>query len=98
MAASLIGYFCSMVTACAVFMSVMNRFPQPPTFRQPHPVAAFEHTRKVIEPDKLSSAQLLGAGQSSVRVAEAASQEPQKEKQALTRSHRPSSERRAGRL
>jgi hypothetical protein len=77
MAASLISYFCTMVTACIVFVAAMSHLPTPPKFRQPHPVVAFKHDRKAVEPDKLSSAQSLGTGRSSVSVAEAASQEPQ---------------------
>jgi hypothetical protein len=97
MAASLISYFCTMVTVCTVLMAAMNHFPTPPTFRQPHPGAAFKHSHRTIALDKPSGAQLFGVGQSSVKVAEAASQEPQREKQAPSQPLRPSPKRRAGR-
>ena len=97
MAASLISYFCTMVTACTVLMTVMNHFSTPHMFRQPHSVIPFKHSRTAPEPGKPSGAQLFGAGQPSVNVAEAASQGPQKEKQALSRSGRPSLKWRARR-
>ena len=97
MAASLISYFCTMVTACTVLMAVMNHFPTSPMFRQPHPGVVFKHRRPAIEPDKPSGPQLLGAGQSSAKVTEAAPQELQKEKQALGRSGGTSPKKRVGR-
>jgi hypothetical protein len=97
MAGSLISYFCTMVAACTVLMAVMNHFPTSPTFRQPHPGVVFKHRRVAIEPDKPSGPQLLGAGQPSAKVAEAAPQELQKEKQALGRSGGTSPKRRVGR-
>jgi hypothetical protein len=96
MAASLIGYFSTMVTAWALLMAVMNHFSSPPMFRQPHPVVAFKHSRAAIEPGKSSGTQWLGATQSPARVAEAASPDRQKEKQAQNRSRRPSPTTRVG--
>ena len=62
MAASLISYFCTMVTACTVLMTVMNHFSTPHMFRQPHSVIPFKHSRTAPEPGKPSGAQLFGAG------------------------------------
>jgi hypothetical protein len=97
MAASLISYFCTMVTVCTVLMTVMNHFSTPHMFRQPHSVIPFKHSRTAPEPSKSSDDQLVGIAQSSMRVAEAASQEPQKEKQVPNRSRRPSPKTRVGR-
>jgi hypothetical protein len=94
MAASLISYFCTMVTACTILIAIMNQFVSPPIFRQPHPIAAFKHSHKAVEPGKSPSAQ-SSATQSSARVSEAMSSEPQKEKQALYRPRRPSPKGRA---
>jgi hypothetical protein len=87
MAASLISYFCTMVTACTILIAIMNQFVSPPTFRQPHPIAAFKHSHKTAEPGESPSAQ-SSATQSSARVSEAVSSEPQKEKHALNRPRR----------
>jgi hypothetical protein len=94
MAASLISYFCTMVTACTILMVIMNQFVSPPILRQQHPIVAFKHSHKAVEPDKSPSAQ-SSTTQSSARVSEAVSSEPQKEKQALYRPRRPSSKGRA---
>ena len=77
MAASLISYFCTMVTACTILIALMNQFVSPPTFRQPHPIAAFKHSHKAAEPGESPSAQ-SSAPQSSARVSEAVSSEPAK--------------------
>lgn len=94
MAASLISYFCTMVTACTILIALMNQFVSPHTFRQPHPIVAFKHSHKAAEPAVSPSAQ-ASATQSSARASEAESSEPQKEKQALYRSHRPTPKGRA---
>ncbi len=94
MAASLISYFCTMVTACTILIAIMNQFVAPPTFRQPHPIVAFKHSHKAAEPGESPSAQ-SSATQSTARVSEAVSSEPQKEKQSLYRPRRPSPKGRA---
>ena len=94
MAASLISYFCTMVTACTILIALMNQFVSPPTFRQPHPIAAFEHSHKAAVPGESPSAQ-SSATQASARISEAVSSEPQREKQALYRPRRPSPKGRA---
>jgi uncharacterized membrane protein YjgN (DUF898 family) len=45
MAASLFGYFCTMVTACIVFMVAMSHLVPPAKVRQPHWVVANTQTR-----------------------------------------------------
>ena len=97
MAASLISYFCTMVTACTILIAIMNQFVSPPTFRQSHPIVAFKHSHKAAEPGESPSAQ-SSSTQSSARVSEAVSSEPQKEKQALYRPRRPSPKGRAREL
>src|ERR1700693_4149044 len=94
MAASLIGYLCTMVTACTILIAIMNQFVSPPTFRQPHPIVALKHSHKAAEPGESPSVQ-SSATQSPARVSEAVSSEPQKENQALYRPRRPSPKGRA---
>ena len=94
MAASLISYFCTMVTACTILIALMSQFVSPPTFRQPHPIAAFKHSHKAGERGESPSAQ-SSATPSSARESEAVSSEPQKEKQAQYRPRRPSPKARA---
>jgi hypothetical protein len=94
MGASLISYFCTMVTACTILIAIMSQFASPPIFRQPHPIAAFKHSHKAAEPAVSPSAQ-SSVTQTSARASEAASSEPQREKQALYRSHRPTPKGRA---
>jgi hypothetical protein len=94
MAASLISYFCTVVTACTILMATMNQFVSSPIFRHQHPIVALKHSHKAVEPGKSPSAR-SSATQSSARVSEAVSSEPQKEKQALYRPRRPSPKARA---
>ena len=94
MAASLISYFCTMVTACTILIAIMSQFVSPPTFRQPHPIAAFKHSHKAAEPGESPIAQ-SSATQSTARASEAVSSEPQKDKQAQYRPRRPSPKGRA---
>jgi hypothetical protein len=94
MAASLISYFCTMVTDCTILIAIMNQFVSPPTFRQPHPIAAFKHSHKAAEPGESPSAQ-SSTTLSTARASEAVSSELQKEKQALYRPRRPSPKGRA---
>jgi hypothetical protein len=94
MAASVISYFSTMVTACTILMVIMNQFVSPPIFRQQHPIVAFKHSHKAVEPGKSPSAE-SSATQSSARVSEAVSSEPQKEKQLVYRPRRPSPKGRA---
>ena len=94
MAASLISYFCTMVTACTMLIAIMNQFVPPPIFRRPHPIVASKHSHKAAEPGGSPSAQ-SSATQSPARVSEAVPSEPEKEKQALYRPRRPSLKGRA---
>ena len=94
MAASLISYVRTMVTACTMLIAIMNPFVSPPIFRQPHPIVASKHSHKAAEPGGSPSAQ-SSATQSSARVSEAVPSEPQKEKQAQYRPRRPSPKARA---
>jgi hypothetical protein len=94
MAASLISYFCTMMTACTILIAIMNQFVSTPVFRQPHPIVALRHSHKAAEPAESPIVQ-SSATQSSARVSEAVSSEPQKEKQALYRPGRPSPKGRA---
>jgi hypothetical protein len=74
MAASLFGYFCTMVTACIVLMVAMSHLIPPVKFRQPHWVVANTQTRMSAEPAKapderrLAGTRLL-AHRSSIRAA-----------------------------
>ncbi len=91
MGGSVISYFFTMVTACAVLMAIMSHLvPPQPTFRQPHPVIGPRHGHMAVEPTNPPGAQSLDATQSSAMVTEVVSPQPQKEKQAQYRPRRPS--------
>jgi hypothetical protein len=88
---SVLSYFSTMVTACAVLMAIVSHLvPPPTTFRQPHPVVVSKHNHIAMDLSKPPDAQSLGAAQSSAIATEAVSPEPQMEKQAQYRPRRPS--------
>jgi hypothetical protein len=74
MAASLFGYFCTMVTACIVLMVAMSHLVLPAKVRQPHWVVANTQTRmsagsaKAPDERRIAGTRLL-AHRSSVRAA-----------------------------
>jgi hypothetical protein len=74
MAASVFGYFCTMVMACIVLMVAMSHLVPPAKFRQAYWVVANTQTRMSAEPAKapderrIAGTRLL-AHRSSVRAA-----------------------------
>jgi hypothetical protein len=57
---SVISYFCTMVTACAILMATMIHLVPPPMFQQPRPVVVSRHSHIAVERSTPSGAQSLG--------------------------------------